>query len=350
MNTLYTSPICRLALGVTRAAGMRHSTPIRIRCIQSTATPRQTAAATTTTTSTADEAAPPPTKIKPQGNENPIAERPNSHPEGHGEQIWVHSHMYDGHVMYSFKRAVDSNKGHRQLPYTGKKLVPAKMRRDYWRPMAIVSFGEGMGNVGRNVYQKLVEFKRRHELEWSSDTEEVRRMEKMDKRERGRRINDQRANAVADMAAVLAGTGKGNKMWMVDWEAVMGRGEEVWVRRKNSSSSGIWTRVVEGGPERLRLERLGVRVERAADKKFLDWARVQEVAVEVRRAGGGEKVEGGAGLVPSLHGATVYWANEQDRFWAREWSENVGHVLGLEEFDYVKEAEEVEESGMPVAA
>ena len=34
------------------------------------------------------------------------------------------------------------------------------------------------------------------------------------KYERGEKLNDQKANTIADMAAVLGGRGKGNKIWM----------------------------------------------------------------------------------------------------------------------------------------
>lgn len=41
----------------------------------------------------------------------------------------------------------------------------------------------------------------------------------MTREERGRALNDQRANVVADIAAVLGGLGKGNKIWLELTEA-----------------------------------------------------------------------------------------------------------------------------------
>jgi hypothetical protein len=42
--------------------------------------------------------------------------------------------------------------------------------------------------------------------------------------------------------------------------------------------------------------------------------------------------------VKKLHGATVYWANEQDKYYAEEWTANVTHVIGLPERAVKKEA------------
>jgi hypothetical protein len=55
--------------------------------------------------------------------------------------------------------------------------------------------------------------------------------------------------------------------------------------------------------------------------------------------------------VARLHGATVYWANEQDKYYAEEWTANVTHVVGLPEKG-IKKTEEVvvEEEGEAAAA
>ena len=99
-------------------------------------------------------------------------------------------------------------KAMRQIPFNGKKLKPPSLRRDYWRPMALIQFPEGLGEVGRSVFHKMREFRVRHELSWENDE-----YLKLSKHERGIELNDQRANTVADMAAVLGGAGKGNKIW-----------------------------------------------------------------------------------------------------------------------------------------
>jgi hypothetical protein len=54
-----------------------------------------------------------------------------------------------------------------------------------------------------------------------------------------------------------------------------------------------------------------------------------------------------------LHQATVYWANEQDKYYAEEWTDNVVHVIGLPEKGVVEEVEAEEvaaEEAAPEAA
>jgi len=84
--------------------------------------------------------------------------------------------------------------------------------------MAVIEFAQGQGEVGRSVLQKLREFRRRHELEWG-DKATIDEMRKLIKpwrgggHELGKVLNDQKANSVADIAAVLGGAGKGNRIW-----------------------------------------------------------------------------------------------------------------------------------------
>ncbi|KAL2164085.1 hypothetical protein VTH06DRAFT_3299 [Thermothelomyces fergusii] len=190
-------------------------------------------------------------------------------PPGHAERIWVYNHILDNLTVYSLTQEMNPTKAFRQFAFTGKKLVPSKLRKDYWRPLAVVEFGAGQGDVGRSVFQKLRELKRRHQLEWEDGA-----LLRLSRRERGRALNDQRGAFVADLAAVLAGRGKGNRM----------------VKPAGPAGADAAKKEGDGGPD------------------------------------------GPAPLPASrLHGATVYWANEQDKYYAREWSDNVTHVIGLPE-------------------
>jgi hypothetical protein len=120
----------------------------------------------------------------------------------------------------------------------------------------------------------------------------------MSRRERGKALNDQRGNVVADIAAVLAGRGKGNKMIVTEEE-------------EEASAAAA-----EGGE-------------------------VVKKVVEKKKKG--EKEE--------LYKATVYWANEQDKYYAESWSDNVTHVIGLpEKPKKVKEVAETEVAETEVAA
>lgn len=178
----------------------------------------------------------------------------------------------------------------KQLPYNGKKTKPAKLRKDYWSPMATIEFPQGQGAVGRTVFQKLRELKHLHEVQWHEDLRYKSEKEytKQDKKtvkakheagfleykplrtvkQRGKALNAQKGNAIADMAVVLAGEGAGNR----------------------------------------------VLVSQAED--------------------------GAKDLVQ----VTVSWANDQDRNFAEEWSTNVTHDL-FEEPSYVAEAAALQTTG-----
>ena len=119
--------------------------------------------------------------------------------------------------------------------------------------------------------QKLREFRRVHELSWGDeillDPETGRTRSKP---ERGRALNDQRANAVADLAAVLSGeAGEGSKMW------------------------------IETDEERKA--RLSLRP-----------IPVDQEAVKAKRR---------------LYDVTVFWDNERDKGHAPTWPANVTHRL-----------------------
>ncbi|OAQ95104.1 transcriptional regulation of mitochondrial recombination domain-containing protein [Purpureocillium lilacinum] len=154
-------------------------------------------------------------------------------PEGHGEKIWVFSHRRSDQIIYSFKERLDGFHDLKQLPFNGKKTKPAKLRKDYWSPLAMIRFPAGQGAVGRSVFQKLRELKHLHEVAWtdefrykrpdeytSADKKKIAQEKEKginyrpvrSKEERAIALNEQKANAIADMAVVLAGQGAGNKV------------------------------------------------------------------------------------------------------------------------------------------
>ncbi|GAW11148.1 hypothetical protein ANO14919_004900 [Xylariales sp. No.14919] len=186
---------------------------------------------------------------------------------GHGEKIFVFNHFVHGMTVYSHDPVLKATRALRQIPFNGKKLKPAKLRKDYWRPMAMIQFPEGQGEVGRNVYQRLRECKKLHEYAWDDSMLYGKEGQTLTTHERGRRLNDQRANTIADMAAVLGGLGKGNRI--VVKNATVAEGE--------------------GG--------------------------AQTVAPAT--------TDEGETLIP----ATVWWANALDRNYAKEWPKNVTHEL-----------------------
>lgn len=177
-------------------------------------------------------------RIKPNPTPKPTPKgRKGPKPDvSYAEKIFLFNHTEANHVVYSHAWPlkvcktgalapldldtddVQANKALRQIPFNGKKLRPTTIRKDYWRPMAVIEFSKGQGEVGRSVLQKLREFRKRHELEWG-DKNTIDQMRKLIKpgrgggHELGKVLNDQKANSVADIAAVLGGSGKGNRIW-----------------------------------------------------------------------------------------------------------------------------------------
>ncbi|KAF4782861.1 hypothetical protein HER10_EVM0003812 [Colletotrichum scovillei] len=300
---------------------------------------------------------------------------------GHGEQIWVWSHLTSNQVIYSHTKQLESHRALKQLPFNGKKSKPAKLRRDYWAPMALIQLPAGAGAAGQSVFQKLREFRRMHELAWEDDllyrekrtellkpkaikpwgvkkykaaaaagavddikysvagetedadapaaedtkpaAEDLVRVRKIvrNRHERSLALNDQRANSIADMAAVLAGFGRGNRLVVSSREkkAVLEEGKALEGRK---------------------------------------WSKAPPAKTEIVSQSGGEQVEGAtkAPAVDELLPATIYWANEDDRNFAQEWSGNVTHDLFqdakalLEENQFDPEEEVVAEVEAPKAA
>jgi len=159
----------------------------------------------------------------------------------------------------------------RQMPFTAKKSKPATVRRDYWKQLCVVEFPEGRGDVGLSVYQRLREFRRRHELEWKDSLlydrdKETGKLRTLTRVERGKKILEQKENAIADLAAVLAGAGRGSRIS----KAMAPEDEKAGFRNRQAET--------EGGPQ-------------------------------------------------TLAPATVHWANSIDKNYAMEWPENVTHGL-----------------------
>ncbi|PBP28640.1 hypothetical protein BUE80_DR000244 [Diplocarpon rosae] len=143
---------------------------------------------------------------------NPNPEIVKSKPE-HGQQIFVLNHLQKNHVVYSLTRAMNNNAALAQIPFNGKKSVPAAIRKDLWHPMAQITFPKGSGAIGLSVFQKLREYRKRHELEWGDEIyydpdkehkgDESRKGGVRSRKDRNKMICDQKANSIADIAAVL---------------------------------------------------------------------------------------------------------------------------------------------------
>ncbi|OBT63569.1 hypothetical protein VE03_07006 [Pseudogymnoascus sp. 23342-1-I1] len=121
----------------------------------------------------------------------------------HGRQIFVYSHLQTKQVVYSLKQNVKNNKALRQLPYNGKKTVPAALRKDLWSPLARIEFPAGHSAAGLNAFRMLREYRTLHETQWPKEFALDDKGRTLSRKLRGRKLCDQRANSIADISATL---------------------------------------------------------------------------------------------------------------------------------------------------
>ncbi|KAL2048295.1 hypothetical protein N7G274_000206 [Stereocaulon virgatum] len=199
----------------------------------------------------------------------------------HGQYIYIYNNIRTNQVVYSLTRHLNNQDSLAQLPFIGKKTVPARLRKDLWTPFCMVYFPHP--HLGLAAYRKLREFRRLHELSYPREVITVKegkyRGNLMDTKARGKALMDQKANSVADLAAVLLQAEKGPS------------GEAIAAARKR----------------RARIEHLHkVRREKIKDKGVWDFTKAIEM-------GGG------------VQGVMVRWANPLDAEYAETWPEAVVH-------------------------
>ncbi|MCJ1358401.1 MAG: hypothetical protein MMC33_008401 [Icmadophila ericetorum] len=128
-----------------------------------------------------------------------------------GHHIFVYSHIRSKQVIYSLTRSLNNHTSLKQLPFLGKKTVPASIRKDLWQPLALIEFPHPL--LGLSAFRKLREYRRLHEtqypLEDITETEGPKKGHLFPKKKRGFFLMDQKANSVADVAAVLLQAEKG---------------------------------------------------------------------------------------------------------------------------------------------
>lgn len=152
--------------------------------------------------------------------------------------------------------------------------------------------------------QKLREFRHRHELEWGWQAEEL--MSKS-RRERGELIHNQRSNAVADIAAVLAGAGRGNRMWAAEPLPVDAEAAEATTAAASEEAESQ----PAGAAAPENIDETTARKSKSKSK-----AKANAVTVTAPK---------------TLVKANIYWSNDADQHWASEWTDNVTHSVGLPE-------------------
>lgn len=115
--------------------------------------------------------------------------------------------LLNHHTWRHYLICFQNNAALSQLPYNGKKSVPRALRKDLWHPMATISFLPGAGSIGLSAFQKLREYRRLHETSWDKSILHHDFKLSEGKNLRGRKLQDQKANSVADIAAVLGAVG-----------------------------------------------------------------------------------------------------------------------------------------------
>ncbi|KAI9837396.1 MAG: hypothetical protein M1837_002984 [Sclerophora amabilis] len=120
-----------------------------------------------------------------------------------GRKIYVYTNIRTSQTVYSLTPLLENKKALKQIPYLGKKTVPASLRKDLWHPLASLSFPHPQ--QGLHAFRQLREFKRLHELAWNKEDFKSSKNPgvMMSKKERGKKLMNQKANSIADMAAVL---------------------------------------------------------------------------------------------------------------------------------------------------
>ncbi|ERF71707.1 hypothetical protein EPUS_05579 [Endocarpon pusillum Z07020] len=153
--------------------------------------------------------------------------------EHHGENVYAYAHIGTGQVVYSLTRVMDNNNILRQLVFHGKKTVPASLRRDLWTPYFSLHFPSSYS--GLLAYHQLRELSLQRQLQppdylikttiQTASKEQRAKMtreeeEKWDeehegkpypdghaqmahRRERARKLMNQKATSVADVAFVV---------------------------------------------------------------------------------------------------------------------------------------------------
>lgn len=102
--------------------------------------------------------------------------------------------------------ARQNNLAVKQIPFVGKNTVPRALRKDHWKPLCVLAFPNEL--QGLSAYQKLLEFKHLHETQYPlstvTETEGRHMGQLLPKKRKGKVLMNQKANSIADMAAVLA--------------------------------------------------------------------------------------------------------------------------------------------------
>ncbi|KAI6858475.1 hypothetical protein KC323_g6958 [Hortaea werneckii] len=151
---------------------------------------------------------------------------------GHGRYIYAYAHTRTSQVLYSLTRHLTPSQLSKQLPDLGANHADSKLRKDLWQPFFTLCLPETESGdrQGLHAFKKLREYRKLHELSWKpspllskpwteGEIEELKQtlntrggnkkesvydlIKREKKKMRVREVQDQKANSIADLAAVL---------------------------------------------------------------------------------------------------------------------------------------------------
>ena len=197
---------------------------------------------------------------------------------GYGQHIYMYHNIHTKQVVYSFTRQLNNHDSLRQLPFLGKKTQPPRLRKDLWLPFCLTYFPSP--HAGQEAFRKLREYRRLHETRYDLDSITVKEGPHtgnlMTTKERGKVLMNQKANSIADLAAVLL-----------------------------QQEAGPDLRRVEHAQRKMR------RVEKLRKQKGED--KVTENPVDIEKE------------LTGVEGVKVLWADPLDAEYAEQWPEEITH-------------------------
>ncbi|KAL8699446.1 MAG: hypothetical protein Q9224_001410 [Gallowayella concinna] len=236
----------------------------------------------------------------------------------HGTQIFIYNNIRTNQILYSLTRSLNNHSSLEQLPFLGKKTVPARIRKDLWHPLCLVEFPRP--SQGLIAYRRLREFRRLHEtaypLSLITQTEGRRKGHLHSTKKRGKILMDQKANSVADLAAVL----------LRAEERLPKIGAE---EKKNHQKTRLEKTLKKSDPEKqIDLEKELEKIENekkdakiVAKEKKAEWIRMmQKKGRKSLMRKDPQEIERGG-----VEGVKIRWANLLDAEFAKQWPEAVVH-------------------------
>ncbi|KAF3910907.1 hypothetical protein ABW20_dc0108625 [Dactylellina cionopaga] len=129
-----------------------------------------------------------------------------------GSHIYFYHHLLSKRVIYSLYQNLYNNKAMKQISFMGKKTVPAALRKDMWTPFLTASFSNSQ--TGLRAFQHLRELRKLHETQWDL------KLMKMPVKLRSKTLQDQRANSIADLAAICTKDVKTEESVRLRWRDI----------------------------------------------------------------------------------------------------------------------------------